>query len=638
MSTWHGGHITLANDAVFNNSGTFNITSVDQGVTWRMQGAGTFNNSGTFTKAAQQPGTISIEIPFNHEPTANQIVTAHDGTLQFRGGGRSTGVYEVGTDADVQFLDGPQQQSRTYDWTSTIFRRIGAPDPGVVTLSSTVLLGEGSDVNVYTYFLYLRGTVNGPGSIAFNRQLDWFGGTMENAGVTTVANGVTANIHRPLVSLADTPTLDGRRFINHGMVNLEGSLGITAALRMANSAVFENRGTFSFLDDSSILRTEGNPQFLHYGTLEKTGGNGTSYIEVTTELRALVRPTGRAIRFPQNTSMLEGTIQLQGGTVIVDGTFQQDGGTVEVDTGTLTVNGQYLVNGGTVSLAGGTLATTQGLALAAGTLLSGSGALESNVTNAGAFVTGAPGGGTSGTITLAGNYAQTAGSTTVNGELDVTGTFTQSGGAVSVGASSDLSVSGAYSLSGGTAAVAGWGNTLSVGAFAQSGGTLALTSGGSLSSDSTVTVSGGTLVLQSGGLLHAEDSVEIQSGGTLTGSGGITIDAGAVLNAGTINVGGTGVWGTLAITGNYTQTGTLNMEISYNGYDQLQISGLATLGGTLNVSLLSYSPAPGMSFALLTYGSRSGTFGTLNLPGLGFGHWDPRYDNHTGTFTLAVVY
>ena len=50
-------------------------------------------------------------------------------------------------------------------------------------------------------------------------------------------------------------------------------------------------------------------------------------------------------------------------------------------------------------------------------------------------------------------------------------------------------------------------------------------------------------------------------------------------------------------------------------YDQLVVTGNANLAGTLDVSLLGeFHPSPGDSFTVLTYGSRTGTFTTVNLP------------------------
>src|SRR5207249_3696212 len=88
-------------------------------------------------------------------------------------------------------------------------------------------------------------------------------------------------------------------------------------------------------------------------------------------------------------------------------------------------------------------------------------------------------------------------------------------------------------------------------------------------------------------------SVDIQ-GGSLMGAGTISAD---VTNSGQITVGGSGLAGTLAVAGNYTQTsgGALNVEVGGLAagaqFDQLAIDGAATLAGTLNVGLInSFAP------------------------------------------------
>ena len=105
---------------------------------------------------------------------------------------------------------------------------------------------------------------------------------------------------------------------------------------------------------------------------------------------------------------------------------------------------------------------------------------------------------------------------------------------------------------------------------------------------------------------------QISSGKTLTVSGGAENTAGSNLQgAGTLNVSGTTFTnrgdvnpgtspGILSITGDYVQdsTGALNIEIgglvAGTDFDQLDISGTATLAGTLNVSLISsFNPSDG---------------------------------------------
>ena len=103
------------------------------------------------------------------------------------------------------------------------------------------------------------------------------------------------------------------------------------------------------------------------------------------------------------------------------------------------------------------------------------------------------------------------------------------------------------------------------------------------------------------------------------GAGGARTINAPVNNTGTLTVasGGTGL---LTIGGPFTTSGIVNLKVggttSITQYDRLAITGTATLGGTLNVTLVnSFTPAPGNQFtALTTTGALSGTFATTNVP------------------------
>lgn len=103
----------------------------------------------------------------------------------------------------------------------------------------------------------------------------------------------------------------------------------------------------------------------------------------------------------------------------------------------------------------------------------------------------------------------------------------------------------------------------------------------------------------------------------LAGSG--IIDAN-VVNNGIVSPGGPNNIGSLSIVGNFTQgsTGVLDMELaSTKSIDQLMVSGQISFGGTMNVSLLNgFEPVTPDAFNILTFGSSSGKFKTINLPGL----------------------
>ena len=123
--------------------------------------------------------------------------------------------------------------------------------------------------------------------------------------------------------------------------------------------------------------------------------------------------------------------------------------------------------------------------------------------------------------------------------------------------------------------------------------------------------------------------------GTLSGSGTII---GTVVNSGQIEL-----TSLLTIQGNYTQTaqGTLNIAIggttAGTDYGQLNVTGLATLNGTLNVALTNgYLPNAGDSFQVLLFGSVSGDFATENGLNLGNGlQLDPEYS--AGGLTLVTI-
>ncbi len=89
-------------------------------------------------------------------------------------------------------------------------------------------------------------------------------------------------------------------------------------------------------------------------------------------------------------------------------------------------------------------------------------------------------------------------------------------------------------------------------------------------------------------------------------------------------------------------TGTIEIELageggagSVNGHDKVLVDNIATLDGTLKVVLLDgYNPPIGTEFTIMEYGSRVGTFTTLDLPG-GPGSWVVSYN--ATDITIEVI-
>ncbi|WP_237764043.1 autotransporter domain-containing protein [Terrimicrobium sacchariphilum] len=126
----------------------------------------------------------------------------------------------------------------------------------------------------------------------------------------------------------------------------------------------------------------------------------------------------------------------------------------------------------------------------------------------------------------------------------------------------------------------------------------------------------------------------VQFGAILKGAGTIIGD---VLNQGTVAPGNSP--GTLTIAGNFTQTGTGDLQIevaSSSVFDQLVVTGTASLGGTLAVqSYNGFQFAYGQQFNFLQAGNIMGSFDSITMP-------DPeifrgRFLSNATTGTLLVA-
>lgn len=219
------------------------------------------------------------------------------------------------------------------------------------------------------------------------------------------------------------------------------------------------------------------------------------------------------------------------------------------------------------------------------------------------------------------------------------GVFSQTGGTHAINTSLIFgyygTASGTYSLMDGTLTVLDEeiGHSGS-GAFTQTGGTHTVSGTMTLATNPG---SGGTYTLSAGKLDAA--NIIVNAGGTFNFNGG-TLAVGTFIgnltnDGGKLAPGNSP--GTTNITGDYTQSaaGTYAVELSGllagTEYDQLNVSGTATLGGTLNVSLFDtgggpFTPHLGDSFDILTADLIQGSFGSLSLAALDPGlKWDISY-------------
>ena len=155
-----------------------------------------------------------------------------------------------------------------------------------------------------------------------------------------------------------------------------------------------------------------------------------------------------------------------------------------------------------------------------------------------------------------------------------------------------------------------------------------------------LSIVGGTLAIADGGQVAVGGLTTIYS--KLQGNGSFTGD---IQNYGTVAPGNSA--GRLTINGNYTPGasafGTIQIELGGTvpgtTYDQLVVTGDATLGGTLQVLLTnSFTPVPGNSFDILDWGSLDSTFDVVSLPKLSSDmRWVTSQLYTSGVISVAAV-
>jgi len=255
---------------------------------------------------------------------------------------------------------------------------------------------------------------------------------------------------------------------------------------------------------------------------------------------------------------------------------------------------------------------------------------------------------THGTLQLAANSALTGYPVVTLGNGITTGTLDLGGFMNTVGGLSGGAGNLVTNTSSGLATLNFAGGSSTFGGVIQdgnSGGQIALNiTSGSLTLCGTNTYSGGTTI--SGGTLAVNGSilgdVNVNYGGTLAGHGSVagmvTVNYGAFLSPGSdASHTGTLTLGGLTLNSDSQTNIKLAGTTPGSQYDQVQVSGSASLAGTLSVSLINgFTPQANETFDILTGSTPSGMFNTLQLPSLtGALSWDTSQLYTSGA--LAIV-
>jgi hypothetical protein len=258
------------------------------------------------------------------------------------------------------------------------------------------------------------------------------------------------------------------------------------------------------------------------------------------------------------------------------------------------------------------------------------------------------------TLTVNDNLNNLSGNTLTGGTYYVAGTM-RLPGAININAASIiLDGTGSNLYNGAT----GTNNALANFATNASGGSFSILDSRNFNTVSNLDNSG-AITIGSGITLNVNGSYNQSSTGSLSGAG--TLISNAIMNTGTLSGSTTSVGsvtnqgivspgtspGILNITGNYAQIASGILKIDISGltpgseYDQLIISGLASLAGELDVSLFgSYIPDNGDYFNILLAQDISGEFSKYDFPTLPSGFFNISYilnPNDTDFVRLTYV-
>jgi hypothetical protein len=492
-------------------------------------------------------------------------------------------------------------------------------------------------------------------TIADGFSLDSFGGGIQNSGTLTVTGSTFTDnranfgggIQNSGTLTVTGSTLSGNAAADGGGIDNQegGTLTVTGSILSGNAAGFgggilnEVQATLTVTDSALSGNTASNSG----GGIESDTGSTLTVAD--SALSGNTAGQGGAID-------TAGRFGVLGLVTIDDGFRQQAGGMLTLGTGNTLVLAGLGTLDGSLSTAGtlvlgdatgpGQLTVSRGLTnngqiniAAASTLTVNGGPL---MNQAGATLT------LGGTLTVTGDLindgeidpvgdSQSGGTQT----LTVGGTLTnapdgtiapQMGDAFFLSAqvdnqgtftiAEDTMLSGSLTNGGALTIASTVGQSLSVtGGDIANSGTVLIGPGDGLSVDGSYTQTASSTQLESG-QLSATGLVDLE-GGVLGGTG--TVDAN-VLNNAEVDVGQPGCPSVLTIVGDYTQTsgGVLVVEIgglnAGTDFDQFNVTGQAVLDGTLTVNLINgFVPCSGDSFPVLTFGSGTGAFATVNGDG-----------------------
>jgi uncharacterized repeat protein (TIGR01451 family) len=623
--------LTFANGAVWNNNNGANFNSIGGGAINNGAGTSTFNNlaGATLRKSAGASGT-RVDVILNNAGTVASQVNGQ--SLIIKGGGGMTGgVMNAAGTALLDFFNG------TFTVTGGTFTGTGSfrINGGTLAVDTPLTIPSLS---------ILSGALAGSSTATLQGGI-WTGGDMNGSGTTNIPAGKTYEI------ATNTPKFLRRPFTNDGTVVMQN---LSVSLTMENGVTFTNNALVEFQSNTVFFCTcAPTPSTFHNAsgaTLQQFNAAGTSNFLTLFDNDGTVDLQTGILYILNGGGTHSGTFSVGDPTFLsFDGTSDSfdatssitGSGAVEFAATTSSFAGSYNVTGtnallrinGNVSFTGPSTVTTSALQMLTGsiggtaalTIAGGSGQQNvwegGTIGGSGAFTNAAASqldiDGVIGTMTLDGRTL------TNNGAIH----FLSPSNALMLSNGASITNAGTFDIQDDAPITAGPGSNTIVngGTFKKSAGAGTTSVAPGFTNSNLLDLISGTVSF-GGGLSQTGGSTKLNggnlggsplnfTGGILQGSGTIT---GNVSNGATVAPGFSP--GVITVTGTYTQTNTGTLQIQLAGalpaqYDQLLVSGSATLGGTLDVTFIGgYVPTGGETYDVLTFASNSGDFATKNLP------------------------
>ena len=569
-----GNHASLTAATGFTNSGDITFSSVDAARNTTLTvSSGTFINQGTINVEPGTTGARTIVANLVNNGTMNLNANTTFAT--------SSGVYTNNGSLNIAVgrtltISGSSQVfnqnggdlaiSGDFSFSTATFNFNGGAITGTPILTTSNLnISPGATTSVN---FTLRNSNNLSGDVHPGQSLLIQGSSAGSHASLTAATGFTNSGDITFSSIDagrnTTLTVTSGTFVNQGTINVEP--GTTGARTIVANLV--NNGTLNLNANTTFSKSSG--VYTNNASLNIASG------------RALTI-SGSSQVFNQNS----GDLAVSGDFRFSSATFNFNGGTV-TGTPVLTSSNLNIATGATAAVSftlrgpntfSGDVHPGQSLliqgssagshaSLTAATGFTNSGDITFSSIDAGRNTTLTV---TSGTFVNQGTInvePGTTGARTISAELDNGGTVNFRTAATLGRAGADHTNSGNFNING-----------------------------------ATVTVTGNTLTNT--------------PGGTISGTGTLNVSGVVFTNNGQVSPGLSP--GILDLAGDYTQgaPGSVRIEIggltAGTGFDQLNITGNATLDGTLSVGLIGgFVPISGDSFRVLSFGSGAGGFAAIN--------------------------